>query len=70
MGSADPINRIEDNFIIDRVTEASITVAVVIDMIVTNAVIDTGAEVTVLSEKLYNQIPVKRSKLRKATRNL
>ncbi|VDI22583.1 Hypothetical predicted protein [Mytilus galloprovincialis] len=71
MGSAETISRIEENVIIDRVTAASIAVPVVINKIVTNTVIDTGAEVTVLSEKLYDQIPEsKRPKLRRAARNL
>ncbi|CAC5380864.1 unnamed protein product [Mytilus coruscus] len=71
MVSAEPIKRIEENIIIDRVTAASITVSVVINKILKNAVIDTGAEVTVLSEKLYNPIPEsKRPKLRRAARNL
>ncbi|CAG2185545.1 unnamed protein product [Mytilus edulis] len=71
MGSAETISRIEENVIIDRVTAASIADPVVINKIVTNTVIDTGAEVTVLSEKLYNQIPEsKRPKLRRAARNL
>ncbi|VDI05935.1 Hypothetical predicted protein, partial [Mytilus galloprovincialis] len=70
MGSAETISRIEENVIIDRVTAASIAVPVVINKIVTNTVIDTGAEVTVLSEKLYDQIPEsKRPKLRRAARN-
>ncbi|CAG2225070.1 unnamed protein product [Mytilus edulis] len=69
MGSAETINRIEE-IIVDRVTAASIAVPVVINKIATNAVIDTGAEVTVLSEKLYDQIPEsKRPKLRRAARN-
>ncbi|CAC5409541.1 unnamed protein product [Mytilus coruscus] len=68
---AKPIKGIEENIIIDRVTAATIVVPVVINKIVTNAVIDTGAEVTVLSEKLYEQIPEgQRPKLRRATRNL
>ncbi|CAG2204970.1 unnamed protein product [Mytilus edulis] len=71
MSSAETISRIEENIIIDRVTADSIAVPVVINKIATNAVIDTGAEVTVLSEKLYNQIPEsKRQKLRRAARNL
>ncbi|VDI33689.1 Hypothetical predicted protein [Mytilus galloprovincialis] len=71
MDSAETISRIEENIIIDRVTAASIAVPVVINKIVKNTVIDTGAEVTVLSEKLYDQIPEsKRPKLRRAARNL
>ncbi|CAG2249297.1 unnamed protein product [Mytilus edulis] len=69
MGSAETINRIEE-IIVDRVTAASIAVPVVISKIATNAVNDTGAEVTVLSEKLYDQIPEsKRPKLSRAARN-
>ncbi|XP_071177580.1 uncharacterized protein [Mytilus edulis] len=71
MGSAETTSRIEENVIIDRVTAASIAVPVVINKIVMNTVIDTGAEVTVLSEKLYDQIPEsKRPKLRRAARKL
>ncbi|VDI77229.1 Hypothetical predicted protein, partial [Mytilus galloprovincialis] len=69
MGSAETISRIEES-IVDRVTAASIAVPVVINKIAKNAVIDTGAEVTVLSEKLYDQIhESKRPKLRRAARN-
>ncbi|VDI79362.1 Hypothetical predicted protein [Mytilus galloprovincialis] len=71
MGSTETISRIKENIIIDRVTAASIAVPVVINMIVTNAVIDTRAAVTVLIEKLYDQIPEsKRPKLRRTARNL
>ncbi|VDI05832.1 Hypothetical predicted protein, partial [Mytilus galloprovincialis] len=70
MGSAETTNMIKENIIIDRVTAASIAVPVVINKIAMNAVIDTGAEVTVRSEKMYNQIPEsKRPKLRRAVRN-
>ncbi|VDH97032.1 Hypothetical predicted protein [Mytilus galloprovincialis] len=69
MGCAETISRIEEIIIIDRVTSASIAVPVVINNIVTNAVTDTGAEVTVLSEKLYDQIPKSKwPKLRRAAK--
>jgi len=61
----------EGSIVIDRVTAASITVPVVVNKVETKAVIDTGAEVTVLNEKLYYKIPDGvRPELKTATRNL
>ena len=61
----------EGSIVIDSVTAASITVPVVVNKVETKAVIDTGAEVTVLNEKLYYKIPDGvRPELKTATRNL
>ena len=71
IGSAEPSQAIEKNIVIDRVRAATITVPLVINKVETKAVIDTGAEVTVLSEELYSKIPKDmRPELKKATRNL
>ncbi|CAG2247043.1 unnamed protein product [Mytilus edulis] len=56
---------------IDRVRSATINVPISINGQVTKAVLDTGAEVTVLNSSLYFGIPEeKRPILKKATRNL
>ncbi|VDI39051.1 Hypothetical predicted protein [Mytilus galloprovincialis] len=56
---------------IDRVRSATIKVPISINGQVTKAVLDTGAEVTVLNSSLYFGIPEeKRPILKKATRNL
>ncbi|VDI27017.1 Hypothetical predicted protein, partial [Mytilus galloprovincialis] len=64
IGSAEPSQAIEKKY-------PTITVPLVINKVETKAVIDTGAEVTVLSEELYSKIPKDmRPELKKATRNL
>ena len=63
----------EDVFqiIIDRVRAVTIRALLSIEGIFTKAIVDTGAEVTVLSERLYNMIPEdKRPKLKEAKRGL
>ena len=57
--------------VIDRVRAVTIRTLISIQGILTKAIVDTGAEVTVLSEKLYNLIPKdKRPKLHEAKRGL
>lgn len=57
--------------VIDRVRAVTIRTLISIQGILTKAIVDTGAEVTVLSEKLYNLIPPdKRPKLHEAKRGL
>ena len=51
--SAEPSQAIGKNIVIDRVRAATITVPLVINKVETKAVIDTGAEVTVLSEERH-----------------
>lgn len=61
----------QGSIVIDRVTAATIKVPLVICGIHSKAVIDTGAEVTVMNEALYYRIPEnRRPELRSATRNL
>ena len=70
-GSAVSKGITEESIVIDRVTAATIKVPLVIGGIHSKAVIDTGAEVTVMSEALYTMIPEnRRPELKKATRNL
>ena len=70
-GSAMSKGITEESIVIDRVTAATIKVPLVIGGIHSKAVIDTGAEVTVMSEALYTMIPEnRRPELKKATRNL
>lgn len=70
-GGVKPCDAEDVSIIIDRVRAASIKVPLVVNGIESKAVIDTGAEVTVLNETLYSQIPEsKRPKLKKATRKL
>ena len=57
--------------IIDRVRAVTIWTLLCVQAILTKAIVDTGAEVTVLSERLYNMFPEnKRPKLQKANRGL
>ena len=57
--------------IIDRVRAVTIRTLLCVQGILTKAIVDTGAEVTVLSERLYNMFPEnKRPKLQKANRGL
>lgn len=57
--------------IINRVRAVTIKAPIKIQGMMTKAVIDTGAEVTVLSDRLYNEIPEEcRPKLKKAKRRL
>ena len=57
--------------IIDRVRAVTIRTLLCVQGILTKAIADTGAEVTVLSERLYNMFPEnKQSKLQKANRGL
>ena len=57
--------------VISRVRAVTIKAPITIQGITTKAVIDTGAEVTVLSDRLYNQISQEcRPKLKKAERRL
>ena len=58
----------KQDIIIDRVKVATMKVPLVISELNTKAVIDTGAEVTVLSEAFYFSIPEnRRPKLKAAT---
>ena len=60
-----------DNIVIDRVRAVTIKVPIEINGLRRNAVIDTGAEVTVLKTELFYSIPEnKRPKLQKPSRNL
>ena len=57
--------------IIDRVRAVTIRTLLCVQGILTKAIADTGAEVTVLSERLYNMFPEnKQPKLQKANRGL
>ncbi|CAC5395816.1 unnamed protein product [Mytilus coruscus] len=59
------------DILIDRVRSATIKVPISVNGQVTKAILDTGAEVTVLNSSLYFGIPEeKRSLLKKATRKL
>jgi predicted aspartyl protease len=66
-----PSQVLKQDIIIDRVKAATMKIPLVISELNTKAVIDTGAEVTVLSEAFYFNIPEhRRPKLKAATRNL
>ena len=66
-----PSQILKQDINIDRVKAATMKVPLVISELNTKAVIDTGAEVTVLSEAFYFNIPEnRRPKLKAATRNL
>ena len=66
-----PSQVLKQDIIIDRVKAATMKVLLVISELNTKAVIDTGAEVTALSEAFYFSIPEnRRPKLKAATRNL
>jgi hypothetical protein len=57
-------------FVIDRVHAVTIKAPVTIEGIEINAVVDTGAEVTVMSERRFQEIPVtRRPELRQAPRS-
>lgn len=57
--------------IIDRVRAVTIRTILSIQGIMTKAIVDTGAEVTVISERIYNMFPEnKRPRLQKASRGL
>ena len=57
--------------VVDRVRAVTIRTLLSIQGILTKAIVDTGAEVTILSESLYNLFPKeKRPKLQKAKRGL
>lgn len=66
-----PSQVLKQDIIINRVKAATMKVPLVISEQNTKAVIDTGAEITVLSEVFYFSIPEnRRPKLKAATRNL
>ena len=57
--------------IVDRVRAVTIKALMSVQGILTKAIVDTGAEVTVMSERVYNMFPeAKKPKLYKAKRSL